>query len=138
MKQSAKTTGHPPACSHAGRAPVRRPADPAALDRAARLFRALGDGPRLRLLQALADGERCVGELVAGLGEKFPTVSQRLRLLWTEGLLARRRAGLHVYYSLADRHVADLLANALAHADELNRPKPRTGHPAPATEEDPR
>ena len=53
------------------------------------------------------------------VGEKFPTVSQRLRLLRTEGLVRRRRDGNHLFYSLADRHVADLVHNALAHAAEL-------------------
>jgi DNA-binding transcriptional ArsR family regulator len=67
----------------------------------------------------LAGRECCVTEIVQTLGEKFPTVSQRLRILRGEGLLARRRAGTHVFYSLADRRIADLLTNALAHADEL-------------------
>ncbi|HEV3082290.1 MAG TPA: helix-turn-helix domain-containing protein, partial [Gemmataceae bacterium] len=53
------------------------------------------------------------------LGEKFSTVSQRLRMLRTEGLVKRRRAGNHLFYALSDRHVADLVQNALAHADEL-------------------
>src|SRR5919198_6174488 len=135
MKQSAKQIERQPACSHDGPPPARPPADPAALDRAARLFRAMGDGPRLRILQYLRAGQCCVTELVRDLGEKFSTVSQRLRVLRTEGLVAGRRAGLHVYYTLADRHVADLLENALAHAGELNGPKPRPGRGAPTTEE---
>jgi DNA-binding transcriptional ArsR family regulator len=93
--------------------------DIVALERAAGMFRAMGDTPRLRLLTLLSQGEWCVTELVAALGEKFPTVSQRLRVLRGEGLVARRRQGTHVYYALADRHVADLIHNALAHADEL-------------------
>ena len=52
-------------------------------------------------------------------GEKFSTVSQRLRLLRGEGLIVRRREGTHLFYALADRHVADLIHNALAHAGEL-------------------
>ena len=92
---------------------------PRDLERASRIFRALGDAPRLRLLELLMDGERCVTELVDILGEKFSTVSQRLRLLRTEGLVLRRRAGTHLFYTLADRHVADLVRNALAHAAEL-------------------
>src|SRR6202451_2101923 len=91
----------------------------AALERAAQLFRAMGDAPRLRILDLLQAGERCVTEIVAEVNEKFSTVSQRLRILRTEGLLVRRRAGNHLYYALADRHVADLLVNALAHAAEL-------------------
>jgi DNA-binding transcriptional ArsR family regulator len=91
----------------------------AALDRAAQLFRAMGDTPRLRILEMLTQQERCVTEIVEQLNEKFPSVSQRLRILRTEGLISRRRAGTHIYYALADRHVADLLHNALAHAVEL-------------------
>ena len=89
------------------------------LERAARLFRALGDAPRLQTLQLLTRGECCVTEIVAAVGEKFSTVSQRLRILRTEGLVVRRREGTHLYYALADRHVAGLIENALAHADEL-------------------
>jgi ArsR family transcriptional regulator len=93
------------------------------------LFRALGDTPRLRILLLLLRGEVCVGELVAALGEKFSTVSQRLRVLRTEGLVSRRREGSHVYYALADDHVKDLIANALAHADELDGSGPRDHQP---------
>jgi ArsR family transcriptional regulator len=64
-------------------------------------------------------GECCVTELVDTLQEKFSTVSQRLRLLRSEGLVVRRREGTHLYYALADRHVADLIRNALDHAGEL-------------------
>jgi DNA-binding transcriptional ArsR family regulator len=94
---------------------------PASLERAAQLFRAMADGPRLRILDLLKKGEMCVTEIVAALDEKFSTVSQRLRILRSEGLIIRRRAGNHLYYALADRHVADLILNALAHARELER-----------------
>jgi DNA-binding transcriptional ArsR family regulator len=134
MKQKSKSV----VCADAENAGQRLAAvDAVALDRAARLFRALADGPRLRLLQYLQSGESCVTELVRDLGEKFPTVSQRLRVLWSEGLVRRRRAGLHVYYSLADRHVVDLLTNALAHAAELHVSKNYPGpDSARVTQED--
>src|SRR5262245_29296663 len=90
-----------------------------ALERAAQLFRLMGDAPRLRLLELLAQGEWCVTEIVGAVWEKFSTVSQRLRVLRDAGLVARRRKGTHIYYALADRHVVDLIQNALAHADEL-------------------
>jgi ArsR family transcriptional regulator, lead/cadmium/zinc/bismuth-responsive transcriptional repressor len=79
----------------------------------------MGDSPRLRMLEMLSVREYCVTEIVEAMEEKFSTVSQRLRLLRTEGLVARRRKGTHIYYGLADRHVADLIHNALAHAAEL-------------------
>jgi ArsR family transcriptional regulator len=99
--------------------PVPLPSVPAhSFATAARTFRALGDHERLRLLALLAEGERCVTELAESVGATLPTVSQRLRVLRTEGLVERRREGKHVYYSLADGHVAELVANALAHAGE--------------------
>ena len=90
-----------------------------ALQAAADLCKALGDAPRLQLLQLLMGGEWCVTEIVGALGEKFSTVSQRLRTLRTEGLVKRRRAGNHLFYALSDRHVADLVQNALTQAGEL-------------------
>jgi ArsR family transcriptional regulator, lead/cadmium/zinc/bismuth-responsive transcriptional repressor len=123
MKQtrSAPATAAP-ACDHVGHAHgpagCKPAADPRALERAAGLFRALGDPERLRLVTLLLDGEYCVTELVEDTGEKFSTVSQRLRLLRTERLVTKHRVGLHVFYRLADAHVADLVRNALAHAAE--------------------
>ena len=87
------------------------------LGHAAEFFRAMGDLERLRLLTMLQDGERCVGELV-GEHEKLSTVSARLQALHRARLLHRRREARHIYYRLADGHVASLLNNALEHAAE--------------------
>jgi DNA-binding transcriptional ArsR family regulator len=88
------------------------------VERAARLFRALGDGPRLRLAAHLLSGERCVGDLAELEREALSTISQRLRVLHAENVVTRRRIGKHVRYALADAHVAHLVKNALAHASE--------------------
>ena len=85
--------------------------------RAVRIFRALGDEARLRTLQLLVDREVCVTELAEATGDSVSTVSHRLRLLRSEGLVERRRVGKHLYYSLADAHVIELLRNALDHAE---------------------
>jgi ArsR family transcriptional regulator len=102
--------------------PLRDPAALADVDivtRGAAIFRAMGDPERLRLLERLAvGGEHCVSELAALSEVGMSTVSQRLRLLRTERLVARRREGKHVYYALADDHVAALIRAALEHAAE--------------------
>jgi ArsR family transcriptional regulator len=90
----------------------------AAIARASRIFRALGDPPRLRLLALLARGELCVTEVAMAENEEVSTISQRLRILRNENLVSRRRQGKHIVYGLADQHVADLVFNALAHAAE--------------------
>ncbi len=88
-----------------------------AISRAVRLFKALGDESRLRTLEMLMEREACVSELAEASDEQVSTVSHRLRLLHTEGLVERRRQGRHIYYSLADSHVIELVRNAIDHAE---------------------
>jgi DNA-binding transcriptional ArsR family regulator len=88
------------------------------LERAASIFRAAGDISRLKLLHRLSDGEWCVTELADAAGVGLSTVSQQLRLLRAERIVARRRAGKHIFYSLADSHVSDLIHSAIEHAAE--------------------
>ena len=123
MKRASDSPGEQPACSAAdhladGGGPRRVPPSAAVLARAAGMLRAAGDPARLALLDRLTDGARCVTDLAAASGDAMPTVSQRLRLLRTEGLVTARREGKHVYYALADDHVHVLLANVLGHAGE--------------------
>ncbi|WP_396627490.1 ArsR/SmtB family transcription factor [Luteitalea sp.] len=92
--------------------------DAAAIERAARLFRAIGDDARLRLLARLANGPHCVTALATAEGDSLSTISQRLRVLRAEHLLVRRREGRHITYALADDHVLDIVRSALAHAGE--------------------
>lgn len=106
------------ACAHAQPA-VRLP-DPAVVERAAAIFRAAGDPARLALLAMLSGGERCVSELAEASGDAMSTVSQRLRVLRTEGMIRRRRDGKHIHYGLADDHVADLVRGVLEHADHTH------------------
>jgi DNA-binding transcriptional ArsR family regulator len=123
MKHETDETVEQPGCvGHDHPSTLRQVPDIQALERAARLFRAMGDAPRLRILSALIPGECCVSQLIEHLGgEKYSTMSQRLRVLHSEGLVNRRREKTHVYYSLADAHVTGLVANAIEHARELNR-----------------
>ncbi len=104
-------------CEHTEALP-KPSASPRAIERAARLFRALGDEARLRTLELLARREACVSEIAEASGESVSTVSHRLRLLRAEGLVSRRRDGRHIYYALADHHVIELLRNAIEHVDE--------------------
>jgi ArsR family transcriptional regulator, lead/cadmium/zinc/bismuth-responsive transcriptional repressor len=84
------------------------------------MFRALGDPARLRLLEYLSQGERCVSELAELAGQEISTISQRLKVLRNERLIERRRQGKHMFYHLADQHVVDLVSSALAHAQEAH------------------
>jgi DNA-binding transcriptional ArsR family regulator len=111
---SAETSAH----AHGGS--PRPTVGDEALARAAGIFRAAGDVARLRLLELLSHGELCVSDIAERTRDELSTISQRLRVLRAEGLVSRRRDGKHIYYSLADAHVADLLGAVLAHACEAH------------------
>jgi ArsR family transcriptional regulator len=99
-----------------------RPVPDDAFERAAALFRALGDPSRLRLLHRLEFDEQCVTELAEACHAKLSTLSQQLRVLHQERIVTRRRDGKHIYYALADGHVRDLIRAALDHTSEALPP----------------
>jgi DNA-binding transcriptional ArsR family regulator len=94
--------------------------DPKICRNTAAIFRALGDACRLQLLALLAKREMCVTELTEQLNDNLPAISQRLKLLRAERLVKTRREGKHIYYSLADNHIALLIENGLAHGSEAD------------------
>ncbi|MBK8030183.1 MAG: winged helix-turn-helix transcriptional regulator [Anaerolineae bacterium] len=83
----------------------------------ARFFQVLSDPTRVRLVKALADGEWCVSELTHALGMDQPAVSHQLKYLREQGLVAWKKTGRHVYYTLSDTHLRDILISSKAHLD---------------------
>ncbi len=82
-------------------------ADPL-LELIAARFRLLGEPVRLKILAALATGERNVGELVQLTGAGQPNVSKHLAALAQGGLIKRHKAGTSIYYAVADPAVYPL------------------------------
>lgn len=80
----------------------------AAIDLVAARFRILGEPLRIRLIQALHDGEKSVSELVAEVGSTQPNVSKHLRILQDAAIVGRRQEGNLVYCFIADESVFDL------------------------------
>lgn len=66
----------------------------------AEVFKALGNANRLVIVDALADGERCVADLTARLGLDISTVSNHLSVLKSVGILKDERRGTQVFYTL--------------------------------------
>jgi DNA-binding transcriptional ArsR family regulator len=71
-------------------------------------FRVIGEPMRIRLLDALRDGEATVGELTARLGASQQNVSKHLGVLHQAGIVSREKQGTSVLYSIADDSVFDL------------------------------
>jgi ArsR family transcriptional regulator len=71
---------------------------------------ALGDETRLRILDLLRDGERCVCELTEALELGQSLLSFHLKTLKDAGLVTDRREGRWVYYTLAPKGIDDVCA----------------------------
>lgn len=76
--------------------------DDRALEHVARYFAALAVPTRLKILNALRDGERNVSELTAAAGCTQANASKHLALLAQHGLVERTVRGTSVYYRIAD------------------------------------
>ena len=88
----------------------------AALELVAARFRALSDPSRLQLLQYLFAGEHSVQELCELTAMNQANVSKHLSVLAEQGLVQKRRQGLFVYYSIADKstyELCDIVCGAL-------------------------
>jgi DNA-binding transcriptional ArsR family regulator len=74
------------------------------------MLKALANRHRLMILCQLIDGERSVGDLAQFLSLRDSTASQHLALLRKDGLVATRRDGQTIFYSLASEAVRKLVA----------------------------
>lgn len=76
---------------------------------AADFLKAISHEGRLMILCHLSTGEKSVTELEELLSARQAAVSQQLSRLRTEGLVAPRREGKAIYYSLTDRRAVKML-----------------------------
>ncbi len=88
------------------------------LESVAEIFGLLADPTRVRILDALSHGERCVGDLATLVEISESAMSHQLRLLRTARLVRVRRDGRQAFYALDDHHVIGLLRDARKHAEE--------------------
>ncbi|MGP4002209.1 ArsR/SmtB family transcription factor [Streptomyces sp. 8N706] len=84
---------------------------------AAAVLALLADRTRLALLQQLIQGEADVATLTAACGAARPSVSQHLAKLRLAGLVATRKDGRRVVYTLQHGHLKRLVTEALSVAD---------------------
>jgi DNA-binding transcriptional ArsR family regulator len=78
--------------------------------RATGLLKAMSNPVRLLVLCQLAEGEKSVGELERVVDVSQSALSQHLALLRSRGIVASRRAGQTIFYSLSGSEAPALLA----------------------------
>ena len=84
-----------------------------------RVFRALSDENRIKILEMLGEGEQCACCLLEGLNISQSTLSHHMKILCESGLVHGERVGVWMYYSIDGegcRHAGKLL-NSVANSD---------------------
>jgi ArsR family transcriptional regulator len=82
------------------------------------LLRALAAPVRIAIVLRLREAPCCVHDLVDALALPQPLVSQHLRVLKEAGVVHGERRGREVVYALVDDHLAHIVLDAVAHAEE--------------------
>ncbi len=101
----------------------------AAAERASELLKSLANRHRLLIVCQLIEGERSVGELAEFLGIRNSTVSQHLALLRKDGVVAARRDGQTIWYSISSapaREVLETLYRVYCGPQPLCEPAPNS------------
>ena len=78
-------------------------------DEVARLGKGIGNPNRYRIIEALMQGSRTVGEIAGAVGLSQPNVSQNLRVLKEARLVTDERKGQEVHYTLNVAYMASML-----------------------------
>ena len=77
-------------------------------EKAAEVFRVMSAPMRLRIISALCNGEKNVGELLVEIQTTQPNMSQHLSTLYQAGVLGKRRDGVQIYYRIVNDKVVSL------------------------------
>jgi len=69
-------------------------------DRVAEIFKALGHPTRVKIIEYLSEGEKCVKDIWQELGIPQPTVSQHINILKEAGIISFRKEGVKTCYRI--------------------------------------
>jgi len=75
------------------------------------IFKALADPTRLKILECLKNGERCICEIIPYTGKSQPNVSQHLKVLKNAGLIDERREGTRILLKVSTKKIFDVIAS---------------------------
>ncbi|MFA5784551.1 MAG: metalloregulator ArsR/SmtB family transcription factor, partial [Phycisphaerae bacterium] len=73
--------------------------------RVADVLKAIAHPERLRIIELLENDEKCVSDIVEGVGGKQSITSQQLNMMKDKSVLASRREGAKVFYRIANKNV---------------------------------
>lgn len=82
-------------------------------------FSLLSEPTRLKILHAVCEGERTVGEIVAHVESTQANVSRQINMLYRAKILSRRKEGTQVFYRVADQKTIELCQSVCGKFSEV-------------------
>jgi len=79
----------------------------------AEILKALAQPTRMKIIEFLRDGERCVCEIFPAIAEEQSNTSRHLNMMQNCGILARRKEGIKIFYALKHPEVLQILELAM-------------------------
>ena len=73
------------------------------------VFKALADPTRLKILECVRDGEKCICEIIPYTGKSQPNVSQHLKILKNAGIVDERKDGTRIMIKISNEEVFDII-----------------------------
>lgn len=80
----------------------------------AEILKALAQPTRLKIIDFLREGERCVCEIFPAIGEEQSNTSRHLNMMLAAGVLSRRKDGLKIYYAVKHPEILEVIDIATA------------------------
>lgn len=76
------------------------------------VLKSLAQPTRLKIIDFLRGGERCVCEIFPAIGEEQSNTSRHLSYMQTHGILNRRKEGVNIYYAVRHPEVFEIIDKA--------------------------
>lgn len=73
------------------------------------IFKALADPTRLKILECVKDGEKCICEIIPYTGKSQPNVSQHLKILKNAGIVDERKDGTKVMIKISNEEIYNII-----------------------------
>ena len=73
------------------------------------IFKALADSTRLKVLECIKNGEKCICEIIPYTGKSQPNVSQHLKVMKHAGIIDERKDGTRIMIKVSNKKIFDII-----------------------------
>ena len=73
------------------------------------VFKALADPTRLKILECIENGEKCICEIIPYTGKSQPNVSQHLKVMKHAGIIKERKDGTRIMIKVSDNKIFKII-----------------------------